>query len=185
MNRTEAKDESKCFALSNSEDTWEKIIWVSYYVESFVWFSLDLFKIEEMLPFHIQFHCIRTLSLKSWYSICLWESRLSNPKPVTWINSKVSQLFTSCHYVFYWWSNQHYSSFLNNFLLFVGSLIPLFWTSGDISSGFQSQSEQPYLHLAEAYILHIPWDSPLARHLAGSHSLVHIRHWWRLECGIC
>ena len=30
-------------------------------------------------------------------------------------------------------------------------LIPLFWTSGDVSSGFQSQSRQPYSHLAEAY----------------------------------
>ena len=29
---------------------------------------------------------------------------------------------------------------------FVGPLIPLFWTSGDVSSGFQSQSGQPYSH---------------------------------------
>ena len=28
---------------------------------------------------------------------------------------------------------------------FVGPLKPLFWTSGDVSSGFQSQSGQPYL----------------------------------------
>ena len=28
--------------------------------------------------------------------------------------------------------------------------MPLFWTSVDISSGFQSQSRQPYSHLAEA-----------------------------------
>ena len=27
---------------------------------------------------------------------------------------------------------------------FVGPLIPLFWTSGNIPSGFQSQSGQPY-----------------------------------------
>ena len=32
-------------------------------------------------------------------------------------------------------------------VLFVGPLIPLFGTSGDISSGFLSQSGQPYLHL--------------------------------------
>ena len=31
-------------------------------------------------------------------------------------------------------------------------------TSGDISSGFQSQSGQPYSHLAKAYI---PQDVPL------------------------
>ena len=34
-----------------------------------------------------------------------------------------------------------------------GALIPLFWASGDVSSGFQSQSGQPYSHLAEAYVL--------------------------------
>ena len=33
----------------------------------------------------------------------------------------------------------------------MGPLISLFLISGDISSGFQSQSGQPYLHLAEAY----------------------------------
>ena len=32
--------------------------------------------------------------------------------------------------------------------------MPLFWTFGDVSSGFQSQSGQPYLHFAEAYMLH-------------------------------
>ena len=36
--------------------------------------------------------------------------------------------------------------FLRTFVLFVGPLVPLFWTSGNIS-GFQSQSGQPYLHL--------------------------------------
>ena len=34
--------------------------------------------------------------------------------------------------------------FLEDISLFVWSLIPLFWTSGDISSGFHSQSGQPY-----------------------------------------
>ena len=39
---------------------------------------------------------------------------------------------------------------------FVGPLIPLFWTSGYVSLGFQSQSSLHYLHLAEAYMLNIP-----------------------------
>ena len=39
---------------------------------------------------------------------------------------------------------------------FMGPLTTLFWTRGDVSSGFQSQSGQPYLHLVEAYVLHIP-----------------------------
>ena len=34
----------------------------------------------------------------------------------------------------------------------MGQLIPLFWTSGDISSEFQIQSGQPYLCLVEAHI---------------------------------
>ena len=37
----------------------------------------------------------------------------------------------------------------------MGPLIPLFWTSGDVS-GFQSQSGQPYSHLEEAYVLNVP-----------------------------
>ena len=34
---------------------------------------------------------------------------------------------------------------------FMGPLIPLFSSSGDISSGFQSQSGQPHSHLVETY----------------------------------
>ena len=34
----------------------------------------------------------------------------------------------------------------------MGPLILMFQTSGDVSSGFQSQSEQPYLHLVEVYV---------------------------------
>ena len=60
--------------------------------------------------------------------------------------------------------------------LFVGPLIPLFWTSGDVSSGFQSQSGQHYLHLAEAYVLHVSWDSPLVWHLPTSRQPV-----WQLS----
>ena len=64
-------------------------------------------------------------------------------------------------------SASYYRHFLEiKQLIFVGPLIPLFWTSGDVSSGFQSQSEQPYLHLVEAYMLHIPRDSPLVQHLS-------------------
>ena len=33
----------------------------------------------------------------------------------------------------------------------MGPLKPLFWTSADVSSGFQSQGEEPYSGLAEAY----------------------------------
>ena len=36
---------------------------------------------------------------------------------------------------------------------FLGPLVPLFWTSGDVCSGYQSQSGQPYSHLAEVYMI--------------------------------
>ena len=73
-----------------------------------------------------------------------------------------------------------------------GHWYPLFWTSGDISSGLQSQSGQPYLSLVEVYMLHIPSDSPLVQHLLTSWQsawqlshLFHIpaRHWWDSKLG--
>ena len=51
---------------------------------------------------------------------------------------------------------------------FVGPMMPLFWTSGDISSGFQSQSGQIYLHFVEVYVMYISWDSSLVLHLLTS-----------------
>ena len=39
---------------------------------------------------------------------------------------------------------------------FYGSTDTLFWTSG-----FQSQSGQPYSCLAELYVMYVPRDSPL------------------------
>ena len=39
---------------------------------------------------------------------------------------------------------------------FVGTLIPLFWTAGDVSFGFQSQSWQTYSQLTDAYMVYIP-----------------------------
>ena len=63
----------------------------------------------------------------------------------------------------------------------MGPLISLFWTSGDVSYEFKSQNGQPYSHLAEAYMFHVPLDSPLVQHLLTSrwptwqpsHSLPH------------
>ena len=49
-----------------------------------------------------------------------------------------------------------------------GPLIPLFWISGDVPYGFQSQSGQPYFPLAEVYVFHVPWDLPLVQHLPTS-----------------
>ena len=38
-------------------------------------------------------------------------------------------------------------------VLFVRPLIPLPWTSDDVSSGFQIQNGPPYSHFAQAYVL--------------------------------
>ena len=53
---------------------------------------------------------------------------------------------------------QSFFKFLVDTCHFMGPPIPLFWTFGDVSSGFQSHSGQPYLHLAEVYRMYIPWD---------------------------
>ena len=49
-----------------------------------------------------------------------------------------------------------------------GPLVPLFWISGDISSGFQSQSGFCLIPIAEANVMYIPWDPPLVLHLPTS-----------------
>ena len=51
--------------------------------------------------------------------------------------------------------NHFFKKKLEDISFFVGPLISLLWTSGYISR-FPSQSGQPYLHLVEAYVLHIP-----------------------------
>ena len=48
----------------------------------------------------------------------------------------------------------------------LGPLVPLFWISGDISSGFQSQSGFCLIRIAEANVMYIPWDPPLVLHVA-------------------
>ena len=55
--------------------------------------------------------------------------------------------------------------------LFLDDISPLCGTSdspvlaGDAFSGFQSHSGQPDLHFPEAYLLHVPGDSPLVSRL--------------------
>ena len=38
----------------------------------------------------------------------------------------------------------------------LGPLVPLFWISGDVSSGFQSQSGFCLIRIAEANVMYIP-----------------------------
>ena len=52
---------------------------------------------------------------------------------------------------------------------FLGPLVHLFWISGDVSSGFQSQSGFCLTGFyAEANVMYIPWDPPLVLHLPKS-----------------
>ena len=45
-------------------------------------------------------------------------------------------------------------------------LVPLFWISGDVSSGFQSQSGFCLICIVEANVMYISWDPPLVLHIA-------------------
>ena len=46
----------------------------------------------------------------------------------------------------------------------LGTLVPLFWISGDVSSGFQSQSRFCPIRIGD--VLYIPWDPPLVLQIA-------------------
>ena len=50
-------------------------------------------------------------------------------------------------------------SFRYTYVLLWDHCYPSFGLLVDVSSGFQSQSRQPYSYLAEAYVICIPWDS--------------------------
>ena len=50
-------------------------------------------------------------------------------------------------------------------VLFLGPLVPQFWISFDVSSGFQSQSGFCLIHIVQVNIMYIPWDPPVALHV--------------------
>ena len=58
-------------------------------------------------------------------------------------------------------------NFLRTWVLFVGPLIPLFWTSGDICPGFQSLGGSLACMLCHLHAMN-SWDSPLVWHLLTS-----------------
>ena len=45
-------------------------------------------------------------------------------------------------------------------------LVPLFWISGNVFSGFQSQSGFCLIYIVEVNVTYIPWDPPLVLHIA-------------------
>ena len=83
-----------------------------------------------------------------------------------------------CFFVFF-------KSFWRTHVLF-GATGTLFWISGDVSSGFQSQSGFCLIrYFAEANVMYIPQDSPLVLHLPTSWQLarswslphMHVQRW--------
>ena len=56
----------------------------------------------------------------------------------------------------------------------LGPLVPLFWISGDVSSGFQIQSGFCLIHFfAKVNVMYIPWYPPLVLHLPTSWQPAH------------
>ena len=58
--------------------------------------------------------------------------------------------------------------FLADTCPFWGPLVALFWISGDVSSGFQSQSGFCFIQIAEPNVMHIPQDPSLVLHMPTS-----------------
>ena len=79
-----------------------------------------------------------------WTKSNMWSGALNKRK----LTSEISNRFlpSSVGRAGDWWSGghgfkPHWGQFLTKLkVLFVGPLIPLFWTSGDVCPGFQSQS---------------------------------------------
>ena len=68
----------------------------------------------------------------------------------------------------------------------MGPLIPLFWTSGDVSSGFQSQRGQHYSYFCGFISGVTPADILFARMAGNLAVLLNIpvrRHWWGSKSG--
>ena len=81
------------------------------------------------LPDCCQLHLIKITSWNQSLVICLLRTKPVNRDP--WM-SHISTFF--------------FLKFLADICPFLGPLVPLFWISGDVSSGFQSQSGLPYSH---------------------------------------
>ena len=70
--------------------------------------------------------------------------------------SQWTWLYQALVFVFFLFFFCFFLKSLLNICPFFGPLILLFRTSGDISSGFQSQSGQPYSNFSETYVIYVP-----------------------------
>ena len=76
---------------------------------------------------------------------------------------------THLHYVIYthrlvWYKVTFFKVFLSDIFTcpILGPLVPLFWISGDVFSGFQRQNPR----IVEVNVMYISWDPPLVLHIA-------------------
>ena len=104
---------------------------------------------------------------KCWYTstpapIHTYTPTQSGPNSVLHQFRYYSSLFVS---VFCWFFFK--KKIWRTHVLFVGPLIPLFWTSGDVSPGFQSQGGSLTCVLLRLHTMNSS-DSPLLRHLLTS-----------------
>ena len=61
-----------------------------------------------------------------------------------------------------------FKKFLVDTCPFWGPVVPPFWISGDVSSGFQSQSGFCLIRNVDANVMYIPQDPPLVLHMLTS-----------------
>ena len=127
--------------VRQKHSTFQRFPFKVYFTVSPFYFNFSFIK------YFVQFICIWSLS--SRYILGGTEHEDIKKSPISWSFEKEYDFFFEK--IIHW--------------LFVGLLIPLFWIIGDISSGFQNKSGQPYSHLVEASLLYIPWHSPLVQHL--------------------
>ena len=139
-----------------------------------------------MVVFTLELPNNQHISFMTAIAICLIYSTSALFVPFKWSNSSVISTLCLGFRVAY--------SFLKKFwrtqVLIVGPLIPLFWTSDDVSSGFRSQSGQPYLY-SEVYMfpeIHFWYNTSWP--LGGQHGswaiLFYVpvsRHWWVFKQG--
>ena len=110
-------------------------------------------------------HCTQMGNLPPISRYTVTHNTLSTTAVTSWYVLK--QCFSTSNFFFFFFF------FFNKVFLsdtftcpILGPLVPLFWISGDVSSGFQSQSGFCLIRIAEANVMYIPWDPPLVLHVA-------------------
>ena len=95
-------------------------------------------------------------------------------KVIAWTDKHTEKnRHTETHTDIHWHDWKHYltafasGNKIDRHMFILGLLIPLFWTSEDVSSGFQSTEYRvgSIVHTWWRHMIYVPWDSPVVRHL--------------------